>query len=123
MINICLNKIHRKSQYSVEEEFESSESEGSFRYKKKRMELFEIYDTEVGGGSKEEIGIYSNGEEDEKNEISSDLQMHYEDNLNNEIERILIDIYNNHITANKKRKMDINKYEKHVRLIIIYIID
>lgn len=53
----------------------------------------------------------------ENYEVSDDLVYNCEDNLTNEIERILIDIYNNHISFNsKKKKLDISKYEKHVRI-------
>jgi hypothetical protein len=47
---------------------------------------------------------------------SKEWQTHYEDNLNTEIERILIDIYNNHIAVNKREKNDFSKYEKSVKL-------
>jgi len=37
------------------------------------------------------------------------------ENLNNEIERILIDVYNNHIKSdNKIAALDIGKYETHI---------
>jgi hypothetical protein len=37
------------------------------------------------------------------------------ENLNIEIERILIDVYNNHIKSDKKvSTLDINKYERHI---------
>jgi hypothetical protein len=37
------------------------------------------------------------------------------DRLTNEIERILIDIYNNHIKSDKnKNEINITKYEKHI---------
>ncbi len=52
----------------------------------------------------------------ENYEVSDDLVYNCEDNLTNEIERILIDIYNNHISfETKKKKLDISKYEKHVK--------
>jgi hypothetical protein len=65
--------------------------------------------------SKEDLGIISNEEEDCMKEENQEWQTHYEDNLNTEIERILIDIYNNHITVNKRKKMDFSKYEKSVK--------
>ena len=46
---------------------------------------------------------------------SSDDNLQVIDKLTNEIERILIDIYNNHIKADKnKNGIDISKYERHI---------
>ena len=46
---------------------------------------------------------------------SSDDNIQVIDKLTNETERILIDIYNNHIKANKnKNGIDISKYERHI---------
>ena len=45
------------------------------------------------------------------------VSTNYEDNLFNEIERILIEIINNHINYDlKKNEADIAKFEKHVYL-------
>lgn len=52
-------------------------------------------------------------------EMPDELVYNCEDNLTNEIERILIDIYNNHISFTNKKKLDITKYEKHVRIFFI----
>lgn len=62
-----------------------------------------------------------------RDDLSEDLMMYndnFEDNienienLNNEIERILIDIYNTHIKTDKSKiGLDITKYEKHISTI------
>jgi anti-sigma regulatory factor (Ser/Thr protein kinase) len=46
--------------------------------------------------------------------------LNYEDNLFNEIERILIEIINNHVNYDlKKNEIDIIKFERHVKNFLI----
>ena len=118
------------------EDYPSSDSECSLKYKKRR-ELGELYEQEIletfknyrqRGGENESLNSsqdhLNNANEltnEITNEISDSLSHNCEDNLNNEIERILIDIYNNHITlTNKRRTLDISKYEKHVIIFFIF---
>ena len=101
--------------YHVEEEYESSDSDLSLKNQKKREILYDSVDLPDNLIYKAEVESLENSQELENYEVSDDLLYNHEDNLTNEIERILIDIYNNHISFNSKKKLDISKYEKHVR--------
>ena len=50
--------------------------------------------------------------------FSDDMTFNYEDLLHNDIEKILIEIYNSNITRNSDstNKMDLLKYEKNVMI-------
>ena len=107
----------------MDEEYESSDSNCSIRNNKRRELLEGLEETSelpenLKNIYKAEMKSLDNSEDMAENyEVSDDLVYNCEDNLTNEIERILIDIYNNHISFNtKKKKLDISKYEKHVRL-------
>lgn len=99
---------HRKLTYAIEEDIDSSDSEYSRRrrlFTEDEEEVKFAYIEDNSDGDEAELGL----------EIGGDMNFDYEDNLNNEIERILIDIYNSHISANiKKKKLNVEKYEKHV---------
>lgn len=106
----------------MDEEYESSDSNNSIRNNRKRELLEGFEDTgdlpeSLRNIYRAEIKSLDNSDDLVENyEVSDDLVYNCEDNLTNEIERILIDIYNNHISFNsKKKKLDISKYEKHVR--------
>lgn len=108
----------RKNIFKVEEDDDSSDSDYSRR---KRLAEDE---EEIGFNFCDDIEISDGADgadgDENKDESVSDLHFHYEDNLNNEIERILIDIYNSHITSsNKKKTFNLVKYEKHVRKFLI----
>jgi hypothetical protein len=64
--------------------------------------------------------VYKGKKEVISDNISEDetlVSANYEDNLFNEIERILIEIINNHINSDfKKNEMDIVKFERHVNV-------
>jgi hypothetical protein len=56
---------------------------------------------------------FNKSEDDE--EESHNTSGYYEENLFNEIERILIEIINNHINSDKKKnERDVQKFENHV---------
>jgi len=77
-------------------------NESNFFFDESKEQDYNMQDDESSGGL-----IY-------QMEDNSDALERME-NLNNEIERILIDVYNNHIKSDTKiAAMDIGKYEKHI---------
>ena len=116
--------------YSYEDESENESFSDSFRRKKKLKEKKYNYNENkqrINQGyaytfseSKEldlsnENNRESSSEEFNNLNDSSDDNFQIIDKMTNEIERILIDIYNNHIKADKnKNGIDISKYEKHI---------
>lgn len=112
------SKSYKVDSFEEEEEYESSDSDCSIRNNRKRELLKESI--EIPENLKYSYQANESFEDSqelmENYEGSDDLTFSYEDNLSNEVERILIDIYNNNVTTNSKAKIDITKYEKHVTL-------
>ncbi len=99
-----------------EDDYQSSDSDCSIRNNRKR-ELLED-NSELPENLKYPCRIESldNSQELMENyEVCDEFTLTYGDNLTNEVERILIDIYNNHVSVNLRKKIDIAKYEKHVK--------
>jgi hypothetical protein len=119
------SKLPRGESYD-KDDYESSDSENSIRNNKKKQ-LLESLEThcEVAENCRDlyrgRLRSLNNSEDlSETYEAPDDLVYNCEDNLTNEIERILIDIYNNHISfETKKKKLDISRYEKHVFVILL----
>ena len=120
-IRLLHPKSYLADSIEIEEEYESSDSDCSIRKNKKRLLLHEspelpdkfkyYYRNDSLNNSEEIIELC---------EQSDDLEFTYgENNLTNEVERILIDIYNNHVYVNPRSKLDITEYEKHVSKILI----
>jgi hypothetical protein len=107
--------LSKNYQDQVEEEQESSEDSFYQNKKKKHLSHEELnFKTQI-------IEIYSSNNEDNL-ELSDDMNFNYDDVLNNEIEKILIDIYNSNITKGSEtiKKMDVRKYESNVREFLTY---
>ena len=91
----------------------SESSDISFRSKDNRRKKFYeemmVEENELDYLKKSEVGIISS-EEEEDNNNSLDISNSIEENFNNEIERILIEIYNNNITyISSENYNEINK--------------
>jgi diaminopimelate epimerase len=78
----------------------------------------EIMDLSNENNRESSVSISEEEEESENNNLndySTDDNFQIIEKMTNEIERILIDIYNNHIKADKnKTGIDISKYERHI---------
>lgn len=84
-----------------EEEYDYTESsEGSYKSRenkrKKYLDKMLVEDNELDYLKKSEVGLNSTEEEDNNNSIDNNYSI--EENFNNEIERILIEIYNKNIS-------------------------
>ena len=117
--NKIITKAYQAEDFGIEEEDESSDSDSLYE-NKKRKELCQDDPNFKDNVKYSQIAeIYSSNENDvgENYEFSDDLNFNYEDLLNNEIEKILIEIYNSNITRNSEntKKMDLLKYENNVR--------
>lgn len=104
------------------EKYDSSDSDCSIRNNRKKQILESIeMNSELPENMKNiyqgEQSSLNNSEDYSENCYTVNDYVHScEDNLTNEIERILIDIYNNHISyETNKKKLDISRYEKHVQ--------
>jgi hypothetical protein len=100
-INNSIFLASSSSSSSSDNDYDYSESSDiSFRSKdNKRKRFYEenmIEENESDYLKKSEVGIISSEEEDNNNSL--DISNSIEENFNNEIERILIDIYNKNIT-------------------------
>ncbi len=116
--NQVISKAYQADDLGIQEESESSDSDSLYE-NKKRKELGQDEDQFKDKIKYSQIvEIYSSNENDiaENYEFSDDMNFNYEDLLNNEIEKILIEIYNSNITRNSDntKKIDLLKYEKNV---------
>ena len=116
--NKIISKAYQADDFAIEEENESSDSDSLYE-NKKRKELCQDDINFKDNPKYSRVGeIYSSNENEagENYEFSDDMNFNYEDLLNNEIEKILIEIYNSNITRNSEnaKKMDLLKYENNV---------
>ena len=102
----------------------SDSSDISFQsrdYKRKNYyELMMAEENEIDYLSRKEVGLISSGEEDNNNSVDNNNSI--EDNFSNEIERILIEIYNKNISIissgeynDNKNNFDIDDIEKQIK--------
>ena len=112
-INNSIFLASSSSSSSSDNDYDYSESSDiSFRSKEnKRKRFYEemmVEENELDYLKKSEVGIISSEEEDNNNSL--DISNSIEENFNNEIERILIDIYNKNITLiSSENYNEINK--------------
>ena len=117
-INNSIFLASSSSSSSSDNDYDYSESSDiSFRSKdNKRKRFYEenmIEENESDYLKKSEVGIISSEEEDNNNSL--DISNSIEENFNNEIERILIDIYNKNITIISSENFnEINKNNYHI---------
>ena len=85
---------------------------------KKRINNNQGYAYTFSESKELDLSNENNGESSEEfNNLNDSSEDNFQiiDKMTNEIERILIDIYNNHIKADKfKNGIDISKYERHI---------
>ena len=96
----------------------SESSDVSYRSRdNKRQKFFEkmmVEDNELDYLKKSEVGIISSEEEDTNNSLDNSISI--EENFNNEIERILIEIYNKNITLiSSGNYSEINKNNNQIK--------
>jgi len=119
--NKIISKAYQADDFEIEEEDESSDSDSLYENKKRKELCQDDPNFKDNVKYSQIVEIYSSNENDvgENYEFSDDLNFNYEDLLNNEIEKILIEIYNSNITRNSEntKKMDLLKYENNVRKI------
>lgn len=106
--------------FEIDEEYQSSDSDCSIRNNRKRILLEDKSELPENLKEPSQIESLNNSQQEilENYEIGDEFSLTYGDNLTNEVERILIDIYNNHVSVNFRKKIEISKYEKHVNFII-----
>jgi hypothetical protein len=119
--NKIISKAYQADDLGIEEENESSDSDSLYENKKRKELCQNESNFKDNIKYSQIVEIYSSNENDvgENYEFSDDLNFNYEDLLNNEIEKILIEIYNSNITRNSDstKKMDSLKYENNVKKI------
>lgn len=117
--NKIISKAYQADEFEIEEEDESSDSDSLYENKKRKELCRDEPNFKDNIKYSQIVEIYSSNENEagENYEFSDDLNFNYEDLLNNEIEKILIEIYNSNITRNSDsaKKMDLLKYENNVR--------
>jgi hypothetical protein len=122
--NKIISKAYEADDYGIEEENEFSDSDSLYENKKKKELCQDEPNFKDNIKYSQIVEIYSSNENEvgENYEFSDDVNFNYEDLLNNEIEKILIEIYNSNITRNSDsaKKLDLLKYENNVRLGLIY---
>lgn len=104
-------------EYQLNEEYESSDSSNSLKRKNKTLRR-EFYEKEayVNKNLPMQKKIIENSPDISSDEIDQGFVLTYQDNLINEIERILIEMINNNIDkSNKNHNSIVAKYENHVR--------
>ncbi len=116
------SKNYRADSFEIEEDCQSSDSVCSIRNNKKRELLEDNSELPENLKYSYQVESLDNSQEAMENyEVCDEFALTYGDNLTNEVERILIDIYNNHVYINSRKKIDISKYEKHVKIFLICI--
>jgi len=105
---------------TVEEERESSDSDSLYKYKKRKV----LYDYEVEFTKRQNfnfLDLESHDENKENSQFSLELNIDNEEILNDEIEKILLDVYNANILNNlKSKEFFLTKYERNVSYFISY---
>jgi hypothetical protein len=100
---------------TVEEQQESSDSDSLYKYKRRKV----LYDYEIEFSQRQNLNfldLESHDENKENSEFSLELNIDNEEILNDEIEKILLDVYNANILNNlKSKEFFLTKYERNVR--------
>jgi hypothetical protein len=112
------NKIKRILKSKIAKEESESSSDSLYKYKKRKV-LYD-YEKEINElHSMNFLDLESNDEE-ENMKLSMDFKVENEEIISNEIEKVLLDIYNANILSNvKSRNLFLTKYEKNVNNIMI----
>lgn len=116
------SKNHDTNFLTVEEEKESSDSDSFYKYKKRKI-LYEYEEEFLRRQNFNFLDLESHDENKDNSQFSIELNIDNEEILNDEIEKILLDVYNANILSNQKSKeFYLSKYERNVKFLLYNII-